>query len=471
MIVDDDGSVEASIMADQPVVAEGQPATFTVELSGTVAEEVPLRYTTGNAGDTATAGEDYRATDTEVVIPAGAMSATITVATLPSDGVDEDDRFFSVRLLDEGLPEGLEIDTRPARVTITDHEIRASVTAPSTPVNEGSAAVFTVSLNVGLDPARNRTGVEVQYAIAGDVTRADYREAPTGTVTFQPGDNQAKLTITTIADDVLDPEETLTLRLTDATSLMDQGLAIVDPERGEDSTTVADEGSVTWSVADISVEEDEPAIFTVTLSALVQDNVTLTYRTTPDGTAMAGSDYTAVLNGTVTVIGGTPSANFTVATIDDSQGESTETFTVELRLSNAPDGVGPRDRTVTATATIRDDDIVLRPVDAVTITEGQTRTIPLTLEQALRAPVTVRYTAVPGTTVDTNDFSIALPPGAPQPDAEGTFTLRINFQEGGDRGDGGGRFAGRGHGRVGARTADRAAKRATRHAGDDKDHD
>ena len=34
MIVDDDGAVEVSIMADQTVVAEGQQATFTVELDG-----------------------------------------------------------------------------------------------------------------------------------------------------------------------------------------------------------------------------------------------------------------------------------------------------------------------------------------------------------------------------------------------------------------------------------------------------
>ena len=68
-----------------------------------------------------------------------------------------------MRLLDDGLPEDVAIDTRTASVWITDHEIRAAWTAQSTPVNEGSAVVFTVSLTVDGNAAgaQNRTGVEV----------------------------------------------------------------------------------------------------------------------------------------------------------------------------------------------------------------------------------------------------------------------------------------------------------------------
>ena len=48
---------------------------------------------------------------------------------------------------------------------------------------------------------------------------------------------------------------------------------------------------------------------------------------------MAGSDYTAVSNGRLTVTGGNSSATFMVATVDDRVAESTETFTVRLELS------------------------------------------------------------------------------------------------------------------------------------------
>ena len=210
MIVDNDGAVEVSIERDQRVVAEGQPATFTVTLTGAVAEALTLRYATVDG--TATAGTDYTAAGgaAAVEIPAGEMSTIITVATTASDGQDEiPDETFSVSLLDDGLPEDVAIETPTATVWITDHEISARVDVASqqkTPVNEGSAVVFTVSLTSAsnLAGAMNRTGVEVDYAIAGDVTAADYREASTGTVTFQPGDDQATITITTIDDDVLD---------------------------------------------------------------------------------------------------------------------------------------------------------------------------------------------------------------------------------------------------------------------------
>ena len=69
----------------------------------------------------------------------------------------------------------------------------------------------------------------------------------------------------------------------------------------------------------------------------------------------------------------------------------------------------------------------------VTITEGETRTITLSLEQALRAPVTVRYAPGPGTTASAEDFSIvALPPGV-TPDAQGALTLPLTSNPGTSR--------------------------------------
>ena len=81
-----------------------------------------------------------------------------------------------------------------------------------------------------------------------------------------------------------------------------------------------DQDPVTWSVENVTVDEDQDAVFTVTLTGPVQDDVTFTYATA-DGTATAGSDYTAVSNGRVMVSGGSTSATFTVQVTDDSNGE------------------------------------------------------------------------------------------------------------------------------------------------------
>ena len=104
------------------------------------------------------------------------------------------------------------------------------------------------------------------------------------------------------------------------------------------------------------------------------------------------------------------------------------------------DGVGPPSET--ATATIRDDDIRLRPVDPVTITEGETRTITL-----------VAGTGAAGT----GDGALRA----------GARYHGVRRRLLGHHGAGGGRFAGGGHGNCSLVLLHRAAKRAaTRPAGD-----
>ena len=426
-IEDSDGTVTVSV-TDAETVVEEDPAIFTVTLSSRVSEDVSLRYATSDG--TATAGADYEAAEgATVVVRAGQTTATFTVATL-ADGDDEpvESETFTVDLTEDPsnpLPEGVRLEGTRASGKITDYALTASVTGPAS-VAEGSPATFTVTLDTGGDPRGNRTDVVVTYTTGGSSAEApaDFA-APSGTLTISENSLTGTIVVATQVDNVLD-HETLVIRLSNATA--EAGLARVGTPDAV-TTRIVDGGTVTWMVADITIGEDEPAIFTVTLSALVQNDVTLTY-STRDGTAMAGSDYTAVRNGTVTVTGGRSSASFTVATIDDTQGESNEDFTVELRMSGAIAGVGPQSDT--ATAEIRDDDIVLRPVDAVTITEGETGTITLSLEQALRAPVKVGYMPGQGTslTVTEEDYSIvSLPPGV-TPDAQGALTLPVNFQSG-----------------------------------------
>ena len=424
-IEDSDGTVTVSV-TDAETVVEEDPATFTVTLSARVSVHVTLRYATSDG--TARAGEDYTAAaeGATVVVPAGETTAMITVATLADDLSEPVEENFTVTLsedLSQPLPEGVRLETRTARGKITDYALIASVTGPDE-VAEGSPATFRVNLDSGDDNRGNRTDVIVTYT-TDDSTAAPAADftAPSGTLTIPENSLSGTIAIPTRADDVLD-QETLVVRLTGVTA--EAGLVRLGTPDAV-TTRIVDGGLVTWSVADITVDEGDAAIFRVTLSGPVQDDVTLTY-STHEGSAMAGSDYTGVPNGQVTVNGNSLSATFTVATLDDDEGESTEYFEVSLTRSNAPAGVEPGEGT--ARADIRDDDIVLQPVSDVTITEGETRTIPLMLERALRARVTVRYTVGPGTTVDTNDFSIALPPGAPQPDAQGTFTLPIGFQQG-----------------------------------------
>ena len=419
----DDGTVEVSVQADPEIVPEsGEEATFTVTLTGTVADApVTLRYETQDGS--ATAPADYAAADGTLTIAPGDTSATITVS-VSDDGLEElTDETFNVTLSAAALPEGVEIETATATVTVTDHTLQASVSAQAT-VNEGQSVTFTVSLT----PAgQNRSGVTVDYELGGTaVVPGDYAAPASGTLTIPQGQTSGTIVIQTVSDGVLDPGETLSVTLTDV-DVVGAGLASVDSGQATATVTLVDQQTVTWSVADIEVDENRDAVFTVTLDGPVQDGVTLTYATA-DGTATAGSDYTAVFNGQVTVAGGSTSATFTVQVTDDTNGEASETFTVRVTRSTAPAGVEPP--SATATATIRDNDLALLPIADVTVTEGGQANIVLRLERALQEPVRIGYSTAGSATAE-EDYTFSVPVvGLDLPLPRGAIEVPAGVQQG-----------------------------------------
>ena len=414
----DDGTVEVSVEADPEIVPESRgEATFTVTMTGTVGDEpVILDYQT--ADGTATAPADYTADSGMLTIAAGDTSATITVPVIDDQTDEVPDETFNLTISAAAPPEGVEIDTAPATVTITDQALEASVNAPTpATVNEGQSVTFTVTLTEG----DNRTGVTVDYELSGSaVAPGDYAGPSSGTLTIPQGQTTGTISRMTVADGVLDPGETLTVTLTEV-EVVGAGLASVDSGQASATVTIIDQQTVTWEVDDISFDESQDAVFTVRLNGgLVQDAVTLTYATIAGGTATPDTDYTAVSNRQVTIPGGSPSATFTVQVTDDNDGEASETFEVELTLSSdAPEGLSPpSDR---AEATIMDNDLALEPIPPVTVAEGDEKPIELSFDRMTTEPVTLSYETVDGTADFRDDYLIIFG-GTPIP-ARGTVDL------------------------------------------------
>ena len=131
--------------------------------------------------------------------------------------------------------------------------------------------------------------------------------------------------------------------------------------------------------------------FTLTLAQAVTEPVTVNY-VTSDGTATAGSDYTAVTNGTATIPANSTSATFTVSVTGDTTDEANETFNVTISLPepepDASDGGGSGPPpvaivggdTATAVGTIMDDDPVEVTVahKKASVKEGQDAVFVLT---------------------------------------------------------------------------------------------
>ena len=151
------------------------------------------------------------------------------------------------------------------------------------------------------------------------------------------------------------------------------------------------------SVADLTVDEGAgTAEFTVTLDVVSGETVTVDYATS-NGTAEAGSDYTAK-SGTLTFTAGDTEKKIEVAVTDDSLGEENEDFKVTLsNASNAGIDVG------TATATITDNETPTLTIADARATEGGAVEFTVTLDPASSSDVTVEYATTDGTaTADSN---------------------------------------------------------------------
>ena len=423
MIVDE-GKVTVSVDDPEQPVVEGEPVIFTAVMSGTVsAGDVTLRFET--ADGTATAGQDYTAVpDGTVTIAAGQRSAAFTVVTLPDGSVEDSLETFRVSLSEgaRGLPDGVELgasDAVTATARIADYALIASVTGPDD-VAEGDTATFTVDL----DGRANTTGVVVDYSVTGAATAPGDYTSPSGKLTIAAGQLEATIDIPTNDADELDDGETLVVTLTRVNA--DGWVARLHATDTSATATIRDGGRVTVSVAAATVEEGEPATFTITLSGPVSVPVTVGYMTQDD--SATGSDYTAVPNGTVTIPALQTEATITVATTEDSDGEASETFTLTLSLPSPPTGVVLGDAK-TATGTIIDDDLALLPLDDVTVAEGSTANITFMLERPLPEAVVLGY-SIAGNAVAREDYTLSVPIIGDLPLPQGTIPVPANVQTG-----------------------------------------
>ena len=165
------------------------------------------------------------------------------------------------------------------------------------------------------------------------------------------------------------------------------------------------------SIAGASVAEgnagSQTVTLTLTLSSAAAGGETVAW-VTSNGTATAGSDYTAA-SGTVTFAAGATSATITLTVLGDTTVEPDETFTVTL---SSPTGLTLG--TSSATVTIANDDAApARTVSiaGASIAEGNNGskpvTLTLTLSSAAAGGETVKWTTANGTATSGSDYTAA----------------------------------------------------------------
>ena len=192
-----------------------------------------------------------------------------------------------------------------------------------------------MSVDYEVRPGSARYGVTADYYIA----------ETSGTLTFNPHQATKLVSVTVYGDRQVEGDETLTLRLSNPT-----GAQITD------ATAV---GTIhqyrNWlKVHDATVREAEGAVlaFAVRLTRDADWPVSVSYRTS-DGSAKAGSDYTA-RSGRLSFAVGEREKTIEVPVLVDDEDEEEETMT--LSLSNPSRGTGFHIQTnAEATGTIQND--------------------------------------------------------------------------------------------------------------------
>ena len=409
--ITDDDSLTASVAAAALAVTEGETATFTVTVTGaTGTAPVLVAY---SLGGTAEAGSDYTAPGGSLTLATGARNGTIAIRT-HADHEPETNEAVSV-MLDSATTAArtVTVSAVVASITIADRGLPTVSVAPAT-VEEGETAGFVVTLNDDV-----ASTVSVRWLTThGTATAATDYTAASGTLTFSTGGSRSRtLEVTTLEDQLDEPAETFTVRLTEVLPATAARLGVATAA----GTIADDDAPPMLTIADNSAYESAGAIsFPVTLDAESALQVMVNYMT-ESRDATAGADYTWVAD-TLAFRPGERSRMISVPIRQDDLVEAEqEHFAVTLS--------GPVNATLgahTATGSIVDDDTLLLSVaaDSVTVIEGAAATFTIAATGATSTgPVVVGYlvggTAGAGTDYTAPAGSLTLAAGA----ARGKITV------------------------------------------------
>ena len=290
---------------------------------------------------TATKDTDYTITSlASITIPAHTMSATGTLTITPTDDqVVEGDETITIP---GSTTAEVGLTVTSATVTLTDDDkstttptddkdsATLSISGPTANVSEGAIATFTVTLSAA---AGKQVQVAWSASLGTDAAESADLSATSGTVTFAAGSAAGA------TQDI-----TITVTLGAITTTLPSAQVSLRSGASSATATIAKSDAITVSISGPATvdEGDATTDYTVSLSpdgVTPTSDLTVSYATS-DGTAAAGTDYTAK-SGTLTFTNAAAgSQTFTVSTTEDTLDETDETFTVTI--SSPSGGVGLR---------------------------------------------------------------------------------------------------------------------------------
>ncbi len=290
--------------------------------------------------------------------------------------------------------------------------------------DEGNAGKTSFDFLVMLDPPASST-VTVDFATAdGSATVANDDYQPTsGTLTFEPGVTSQTVSVSVNGDTKLEDDETFFVNLSNASL----GAVILD---GEGVGKIGNDDQVpSLSIDDVTMDEGDSGttkfVFTVSLSNLTDQPVTVDYGTSDGSATVADNDYEET-SGTLTIPPKTAVGKISIAVFGDNIVEDDESFFIKLFN---PDGATIADGE--GMATIVNDDGSLSIGDVVD-SEGDAGTtkfvFTVQLSHPVKQDVTVNFATADGSaTLQNHDYQATSGTlTIPSKTASGTITVLVN---------------------------------------------
>ena len=375
----------ATLTVKSNQVQEGQSVNVDVNLSGapfSTDKVIPLTYPRPVTNDaTATEPADYTQLPS-VTIEAGSQTGSGSITTRDDD-VYEGNEIFDVKL--GTLPDEIKRGSPDLQtITIIENDtpppVETTLRVDQTTVAEGGQVKVTARIAGALSYP---VDVPLVYRAGSPEPAQSSDYTPVNTLTIEAGKTTAEGTINIKEDDLTEKDEVFIVSLGRLnTANLRSGNPSFQRVTIQDRTILP---TVTLSASSLLVTEGETITVTVALSRSLSNEVTIPLTLNPV-TATESEDYILPQPSEVTISAGDRQSMMDISTKEDPLLEGDETFTIAL--GELPPIVKGSDQ---LTVTIVDDELaqVIVSPKPVTIVEGGTRTIQVSLFAAPSAPATI----------------------------------------------------------------------------------
>jgi hypothetical protein len=405
------------------VIENANTFNVTVTRSGNTRVAASIQYSDNGTGTATGGGVDYSFTGGTLNFAAGETTKTFAVAIVDNLTANAPNKTIVFRLAN-ATPGGSQIKTTTSTLTIIDNEGPGTLDFSSSSYTalEG-AGLATITVNrLGASNLKLSIDYATQAALTNPATATtDYAPiSPARTLTFNPGEVSKTFQVTIADDSAAEGPENVGLVLSNPKNLTAGAAPQIGPN-GPAELTINDDDVSTFkfSAPAYTVHEDDPAGHaTITVNRTGATNIPASVNyATSNGTAVAGSDYTAAA-GTIDFAAGETTKTFDVDVSNDGAAEANETVilslisgatTVDTSLLSIEDNDNPKTSIQLAS-----------PTYDVNEADG-TATVTVTLSHAVDADVTVDYASADGTATVGSDYT----------DTHGTLTFVGNVNNGG----------------------------------------